>query len=185
MRPINRKREFNIKSQSGLGIVEIIVVIAIITTAFLAIVQLMALARQSQTIAHQQTGAYHVARQAFEATRAVRDRSWNDLPDPGSGVITRHPALTTVDGEQQWDLTNTGATTQGIYTYSVEVRNACRDSDGNIVDTTPCSTGTLAADTRHFKTIVEWAPPGGDTRQVDLEMFLTDWQECLDGDCDN
>jgi len=78
---MGREHDISLKNmnQKGLGMVEIMVVIAVILVAFTAILQLFNLQVQTERSRRDQIGAYALLSEALEATRAVRDDNWTNL----------------------------------------------------------------------------------------------------------
>jgi len=159
---------YNLQPSSGLGMVEIIVVIAIIISTFTAILQVALFERRSQNLARQNSAAYVLARGTLEATRSIRDGNWSDI---SSLTYTTPYYLTLSSSANTWELSTSNPGPIDIYTRWIEVSEVFRDGNDDIV-----TSGTSDADTRHIEAFVSWTIGGGDTRQIDLETYLTNWQ---------
>lgn len=153
--------------EDGMGIVEIIVVIAIITTAFVAILQLAFLERRAQIVAREDITAYVLARESLEAVRSVRDDNWDNL----STLTFNTPYYPVINGSI-WELSGTDPGQVNGYDRWIEVEEVFRDTNDDIV----LSGGTSDSDTLKATAYVEWITAGGNTRQVTLETYLTNWQ---------
>lgn len=153
--------------ENGFGIVEMIVVIAILATTFLGIMQILFLQQRAQILAEQDSSAYIVARETMEAVRSIRDSNWTNI----STLNYSTPYYPQINASNQWEFVATNPGPVGIYTRWVEFEEVFRDVNDDIA-----TSGTSDADTRKVNVFVQWAQPGGDTRIVTLEAFLTNWQ---------
>lgn len=153
------------KLQQGFTIVEIIIVVAVILTAFGGILQVAQFSSRAESQAHRQTKAHILAREAFEATRFVRDENWSAFaalsfdaryyPVLEGNAWTLSPSNPgTVDGFQRW----------------IEIREVYRDNNQDIAPS-----GTADPDTRNIAAYVEWIQQGGDIKTIQLETYLTNW----------
>ncbi|MDX1535347.1 MAG: hypothetical protein R3346_01115 [Candidatus Spechtbacterales bacterium] len=158
----------NLLSENGMGIIEIIVVVAIILSAFVAILQLTFLERRAQIIAREDIEAYMLARESLEATRSIRDDSWANLSS-----LTYDIPYYVVINTNVWEITATDPGPVNGYDRWVEVSQVFRDANDDITT----SGGVSDPDTLEVTSYVEWTTAGGNTRQVDMKTYLTNWQE--------
>lgn len=164
----NRNLKLNIKNENGFSMVEMIVVMAILLTTIVGILQVIFLERRAQILAREDASAYILARETMEAARSVRDSDWTNI----STLSYSTPYYPQVNASDQWELIATNPGPVGIYTRWVEFEEVLRDANDNIA-----VSGTSDADTLKVTAYVEWVRPGGDTRTVTLETYLTNWQE--------
>lgn len=158
----------NENRQGGLGMVEIIVVVAIIVTTFTAILQVAFFERRSQNLARQDLAAYVLAAGALEGTRSIRDSNWADI----SSLTYAMPYYLSLSATANtWELSESNPGPIGMYTRWVEIGEVFRDVNDDIV-----VSGTSDADTRYIEAFVSWTTAGGDTREIELETYLTNWQ---------
>ena len=155
------------KKRSGLGMVEAIVVIALIATTFVAILQLAFLERRSQTLAREDIAAYMLVRESFEASRSIRDEDWINITNLTFGTAY-YPVINA--GRWEFSSSNPGII-NGSYTRWVEVGEVFRDDNDDIA-----VSGISDPDTRFFTSYISWDIAGGTTRTIQLEMYLTNWQ---------
>lgn len=163
------KRKLGIRhfhSEAGLGLVEMIVVLAIILTTLVGLLQLITLERRTQIFAQEETAGYMLAREALEAVRSTRDEDWTNITD--LTYATRYyPNLQS----NAWVLSSSNPGAIGIYTQWIEVTEVFRDASDNIA-----TSGASDTDTAHVTAFVSWTRIGGSTRTIQLETYLTNWQ---------
>lgn len=154
--------------ESGLGMVEMIVVLAILVTTFAAMLQMLFLQRQAQILAEQQAAAYLVARETMEAVRSVRDSDWANI----TSLSYDTPYYPQINASSEWELVAIDpGPVSGIYTRWVEFNEVLRDANDDIA-----TSGTADPDTRKVITYVEWTKSGDETRTITLEAYITNWQ---------
>ncbi|MDX1607848.1 MAG: type II secretion system protein [Candidatus Spechtbacterales bacterium] len=164
-----KNQKLKIDKESGLGMVEMIVVLAILVTTFASILQLVFLQRQAQIIAEQDASAYIIGRQTIEAVRSVRDSGWTNI----SSLTYDTPYYPQINSSSEWELASSDpGSVNEIYTRWVEFGEVFRDANDNIA-----TSGTSDPDTRKVTAYVQWARQGGDTRTITLEAYITNWQE--------
>lgn len=152
---------------SGLGLVEMIVVVALIASSFTAILQLVVLERRTQNLASEELGAYMLAREALEAARSVRDGDWAAF-----AALQLETAYYPVLFNSTWQLSAQNPGPVGIYTKWIELDPILRDGSDNIV----ASGGITDSNSRRVSSHVAWTTAGGGTRAIELETLLTNWQ---------
>jgi len=115
------------KKRSGLGMVEIIVVIALITTGFIAVLQLAFLERKTQILAKETTVAYFLVKEGFEAVRSIRDEDWTTNI---ASLIFATPYYPVLDNGV-WELTDTDPGPVGSVTFSDDFNRVDSSTLGN------------------------------------------------------
>ena len=153
-------------NQKGLGMVEIIVVTAVIIVAFTAILQLFTLQAQIERVKREELAAYALLSEALEAVRAVRDDNWSNL----SSLTISADYYPLISGGA-WTLAPTDPGPIDGYSQWVVLGSVARDASDDIV----LSGGTLDADTLRVTAYVEWQS-GGSTKTKSLDTYLTNWQ---------
>ena len=152
---------------AGLGVIEIVVVIAVIITVFAGILQLSALESRVQTQAREESKAYLFARETMEATRFVRDENWTTF-----SALTLETSYYPVIAGSSWTLSLSSPGEIDGFTRRVVLHEVFRDGNDDIA-----TSGTSDADTRLVEVIVEWTSRGSSAKSVTLEAYLTNWQE--------
>ena len=151
---------------AGFGIIEVVVVLAVIVTVFVGLLQLAALQSRVGSLARNEAKAYLLARESIEATRFARDRGWVAFSDLANNA--RYYPLVVADS---WTLSPSDPGAIDGFQRWVELSWALRDGEGNIAET-----GTADLGTRKVVASVEWTERSGDVRTITLETYLTDWQ---------
>ena len=159
--------KFRFGNEDGLGIVEIIVVISILLTAFVAILQTAVLENKAQTLSRQTIAAYLLARESVEATRSIRDSDWANIQALAYDV----PYYPQVNVSNEWELSVSDPGPIGTHTRWIEVSEVFRDGNDDIA-----LTGTADDDTRKITAYVSWTRAGGDMRTITIEAYITNWQ---------
>lgn len=155
------------KEQQGMGLIEILVVVSIISLSLASLAGLGNFALKIQHRLKQNTVASFLASEALEATRAVKDGNWtsfNSLPTE----TPLHPAKET--SFYLWTLPS-GQEIINDFTRQIIISPVYRDSNFNIVATS----GTLDPDTKKVTATVSWND-NGQNQQVSLVDYLTNWQ---------
>jgi len=152
-------------NQKGLGMVEIIVVVAVILVAFTAILQLFKLQTQIERVKREQLAAYALLSEALEAVRAVRDGDWSNLSSLAIGA-DYYPIISS----GAWTLTSLDPGLIDGYSEWVVFESVERDINDDIVS----SGGTIDDDTLQLIAYVEWQS-GSSTTTKSLTTYLTNW----------
>ena len=153
----------------GLGVIEIVVVIAVVLTVFAGILQLSSLETQVQVQAREESKAYLLARETMEATRFVRDEDSSTF-----FALTLETSYYPVISGSSWTLALSDPGAIDGFTRRVVLHEVFRDGADDIA-----TSGTSDPDTRQIEVIVEWVSRGGNSKSVTLEAYLTNWQEFL------
>ena len=155
------------KNQSGVGLIEILVVVSIIsiTLASLAGVGNFALKIQHRT--KQNTIAAFLAVESIEAARAIKDGQWGTLTSFSANTPLhpiKNPSLF------QWTLADGEESING-FQRQLRISNVYRDSAFNITT----SGGALDDNTKKITSIVAWSD-NGQSQQITITDYLTDWK---------
>lgn len=153
-------------TQQGLGIIEIIVVVAVILFGFTAILQLFRLNIQSSIQSREGLQAHALLAEAIEATRSVRDAGWSNVSSLIPGV-DYYPGI----GGGAWMLQTTNPGPTDGFSRRIVLGQVRRDVNSDIVT----SGGTIDPDTLRVTAYIEWQS-GGSTKTKNLTAYLTNWQ---------
>lgn len=156
--------EFNNK---GFGLMEIIIVSAIILTALVGFLQAETSSLRLLRTEKDSLEASFLAQEGLEAARALRDENWSSVASTTNGAVYS-PVL----AGAKWSL-SAGSSTVGAYTRTLVFDQVLRNAQDEI-----SSSGTLDYGTRKVVSIVSWASPLG-SRQVQLAAYLTNFQSFL------
>lgn len=155
------------RSEQGVGLIEILVVVSIISLSLVSLTGLGNFALKIQTRLKQNAAATSLAGEALEAARAIRDGQWTDLANLAVDTPfhpIKNPSL------YQWAMAG-GEETINNFTRRLVISNVWRDSNFNIVQ----SGGTQDAGTKKITATVSWNN-NGQNLQVVLVDYLTDWK---------
>lgn len=171
--PLEELWKFNnmkISSQNaGLGVIEIVVVIAVILTVFAGILQLTSLESTVQAQAREESKAYLLARETMEAARFVRDEDSSTF-----FALTLETSYYPVIVGSSWTLALSNPGAIDGFTRRVVFHEVFRDGADDIAPS-----GTSDPDTLRVEVIVEWVSRGSISKSVTLEAYLTNWQAFL------
>ncbi|MFY9457916.1 MAG: hypothetical protein WAP23_03240 [Candidatus Spechtbacterales bacterium] len=156
-------------NQKGLGMVEIIVVVAVILVGFTSILQLFRLQAQTERTKREELAAYAFLSEALEAVRGVRDQNWSNLSSLTLGA-DYYPVISS----GAWTLSLADPGPQDGYVRWIVLNSAQRNAGSDIVS----SGGTVDADTFRITAHIEWQS-GGATKTKSLTTYLTNWQSKL------
>lgn len=161
-----RIRRFN----SGVTVIEALVAVAAIAVLLSGFLGGLRLFLQSGLESQRRLQATGLAREGLEA--AVRFRDATTWSEDGLGTLAvgaayypqlqgSPPDWTLVPGEEQ----------AGMFTRSLELEEVLRDAGDNVVETG----GGADPDTLLARSRVSWSIRGSE-REVELEMYLTNWK---------
>ncbi|MCG2809034.1 MAG: hypothetical protein L6275_01700 [Candidatus Portnoybacteria bacterium] len=156
----------NYKQQKGIGMIEVIVSLAVITTAFWGFLELAKFGLKIQEESQAKIEASGLASETIEAVRAARDENWDNLAN--LSFETRYYPIIS---ENKWTLTPTNpGPINGIYDRWFVLERVYRDANDNI--------GSLGAEdflTKKITATVEWNNREK-TEQINLTTYLTNWK---------
>ncbi len=153
------------KSQRGIGIIEILVVVAIIGIALVSLTGLANFTLKVNAQLKKNLIATNLASEAVEAVRAIKDGSWADLASYSTG-IAYHP----VQSAGEWQLAS-GSETIGDFSRQIILDQVYRDGSDDIT----ASGGVLDPNTLKITATVSWTEKGA-AQQVSLIDYLADWK---------
>lgn len=165
-------------NKQGVSIIEILIVVAIIGIALSSILGVSALSLRQVSDTNLEAKAIAQAQETLEAVMNYRDGNlWNN-DDPlnlydGLGVVqlnTSYYPKMSIDVPSQWQLLQ-GEEQVESFTRIVEFQSVSRDLNSNIVGTG----GTVDPNTKKVLATVSWQDRGS-SRQVSLEMYITNWK---------
>lgn len=166
-------------NKNGITVVEIMVAVAILTTAFGGILALASFSFVSTDLASQTLQASSLAEGATEALRNYRDGiAWNDDDGgneyDGLGIVAvgveYHPEISG-DVPPRWKFIQ-GAETIGIFERSVVFENVERDSQDTITE----SGGVVDLNTKKVTVTVSWEERTR-AHSVELVSYFTNWNK--------
>ena len=163
------------RKDHGFGLIEIVIVTAVVTTALFAFSQAGVLAMRLLRAEKENLEAMLLAQETMEAIRSFRDESWSVNIAPLSNGIRYYPVI--VNGK--WSLTpNPPPLTNGKYLRYVVFDQVSRDSQDRI-----SISGSPDNETRKATARTEWIKNAGTdaaaTSRVELVTYLTNFQELL------
>lgn len=156
-------------NQKGLGIVEIIVVVAVILVGFTAILGLVRFQFRQDRVAREDVRAYALLSEAMEAVRSVRDDNWSNLSSLTKGA-NYYPAIS----GSAWVLSGSDPGAIDGFSRRVVFQSAQRNLSSDIVD----SGGVVDPDTIGVVGYIEWQSSGR-TKTKTLTTYLTNWHAKL------
>lgn len=157
------------KSIRGVGMIEAMVVITIMSVAFAAILSAAVFFMRGGMFATDQVQALFLLDEGVEAVRFLRDEGYTTNIDPlvGSGVFYIEPVT------NGWTSTTTNNLILGKYTRTMEVTEVYRrDSDDDIVPVSSGDPKTLDPGTVRLLVTVSWG-----TSEVESISYITDLYE--------
>ncbi|MEK7585061.1 MAG: hypothetical protein AAB455_00895 [Patescibacteria group bacterium] len=152
------------KNQSGQSVLEILLALAVFAMFAAAMVSLILGSFDATRRGGEELAAATFADEGVEATRAVRDRAWNELTLNQTGATSTTGA---------WQLTSEGASdSRDEFNRQLNFSNVCRDVLGAIVT---CPAGTPDLHSRQLSSVVTWPRPLSGTNEVRRDTLLTNW----------
>lgn len=156
--------------KKGFGLVEIIIVTAIVTTALVGFLQTEVLSVKLLRNERENLEATLLAQETIEAVRSTRDESWTNKIATLINGTTYYPVIQS----GKWVLTTTPPPpVNGKYTRLVVFGEVRRNAQDQI-----SPTGAVDAGTRRVTSRVTWGSP---TKQIELVTYLTNFLEPLGG----
>lgn len=155
-------------NNKGIGIIEIIVVVAIAGIALFGISGISSYALGVMNDRKALLEAEYLAEEGMEAVRSVRDESWTANIAALAMAVNYYPVIF----GSKWTLsaTNPGLI-NGRYARRAVFENVNRDGSDNIVS----SGGTLDSNTKKVTVYVSWTEKNGN-KEISLITYLTNWR---------
>lgn len=164
---ITTSPQHNTRWNSGLGLVEIVVVAGIISIVFVGLLQLLVLTLRPVEESVRQTQATFFAEEGIEAVKAMRNGGWSTNIDPLASSTTYYPVIVSDD----WALTTTDpGPVDGMYDRTVVLEDVYRDANDDIA-----STGTLDSKTKKVVSTVSWLDHE-QSKTVTIETYITNFR---------
>ena len=165
----NKKNKTKTKlQQTGFGLIEILIVGAIIGVGFLAIISFLVFSRGVSFQITRNTEATSLAEEGMEAVRKLRDAGWTANIATQTSGTNYYPVI---DGDPpNWTLSisNPGLI-NNLYTRTVVFADVYRDGSDNIA-----SSGTLDANTKKLTVTVSWQEDAR-SKKVVLTTYITNF----------
>ena len=155
-------------NRQGFGIIEILITILIISIALFSLLELYSFYIRVGSRNVKQLQAVSLAQEAMEATRSVKDESWNNISGLALGAAY-YPAQS-AGPPAKWIL-NSGQQSISGFTRQVVFSKVYRDINDNIIDIG----GTEDTGSRKVTADVFWQD-GGTSRDVKLVTYLMNWK---------
>lgn len=160
-----------LKSNKGMSLIEISVVILIFTFALVGLLSLIIFSLNTITQKKQSVEAIMIAQETIEAVRNFRDNTIWDID--GIGTLTSgnnyFPELDSSTGTTTWTMT-LGTETIGIFTRDVIFNNVSRDPTSKDIESTYNAIND-DPDTRKATAVVSWG-----SRNFRIISYITNWQ---------
>lgn len=153
--------------ETGFGLVEILVVVAIIAIALVALAGVGNFVLKLSTQLKNNVVATGLATEGLEVVRAVREENWNLIGSLAVGN-SYYPAKS--GWPLKWTLIS-GSETIGGFTRQIILNDVYRDGNDDIAG----SGGTLDVNTKKITATVFWTEPG-QNQEVSLTAYLTNWK---------
>ncbi len=153
-------------SRSGFGIIEIVVVTAIVTLALAGFLETGALAVHLLRAEKENLEASLLAQETLEAARTLRDESWTNNIVALTIGATYYPVIE----NGKWKLTSANpGIINGKYTRTVTLNQVFRDTQDRIA-----TSGTLDPNTKKITAAVSWG-----TKTTQMITYLTNFLSLL------
>lgn len=153
-------------SESGFGLIEIVIASAVIGAVFIGVAGFLLFSQSATSKARRSTEAVSLAEEALEAVRKLRDESWtNNIANKTVGT-TYYPNIS----GSSWVLQTTNPTPTSYYTTTLVFSAVNRDGSFNIA-----TSGTNDPDTRRLVATVSWNDSG--PRSVAITTYITNFND--------
>jgi competence protein ComGC len=140
----------------GFGLVESIVVIAILSVFVFLIIDLNIFYTESLVKSRNSATASFLIEEGIEAAKFMRDDSWTSNIEALTPDISYFLAF---DSSSKWSATTTPQTSDGMFVRTIKFSDVSRDSNGNIVS----SGGTVDPGTRLVEIKIVWNDKYGES----------------------
>lgn len=151
-------------SEKGVGLLEIVIAVAIISATFFSVLQVSVFTLKVMQGRNDKAKALAYAQEGIEAVRNMRDGGWTANI---SGLTFGATYYLTTSGAQ-WALTTTNPGMIGVkFTRTIVIANVSRDINDDIVT----SGGTNDPKTKKVTVTVVWGSP---VKNVQLVTYIMD-----------
>lgn len=152
------------QSERGVGMLEIVIAVAIISAAFFSVLQISTFTLKVMQDRNDKAKALAYAQEGIEAVRNMRDGGWT----ANISGLTFGSIYYLATSGSQWALTGTNpGALDGKFARTIVLANVSRDINDNIVTTG----GTDDPKTKKATVIVSWGSPA---KSVQLVTYITD-----------
>lgn len=156
------------KFKKGLGLIELMITVSIISVAMFAFAQAAIVFLRAANISSQPQIAAQLAQEGIEAVRSLRNESWST----NIASLTVDTKYYPIINSSSWQLdTVDPGPLQGKFTRFVKFSSVQRDFNDDIVS----SGGTVDADTLQVKVTIQWTDEREQVRNFDLITYLTNF----------
>lgn len=156
-------------SNKGLTIIELIVVVAVISSAFIGVFGITNLGLLSQDLTEKKIEASYLAQEGIEAARSIRDQNWGNISSLLTGMD--YFLIASQSEENEWILTtlNPGLI-DGIFSRIINIDSVLRDSNDDI-----SGSGASDPNSRKITVKISWDQRGV-KKEIDVPLYLTNWK---------
>lgn len=161
----------NKKTQTGFGLIEIIVATAVISISLFSLTNVVQISFRVAGDTFVKTKAEFLAEEGVEAVRFLRDTSWSSEIDGRDTVIPHYLSFSTTTS--MWSLsTTTPELIDGVYTRLIIFDDVYRkDSDDDIIDVNSPESKTLDGGTKKVTSRVSWE---GEDERIEFVTYMAD-----------
>ena len=150
------------KTKKGMGLIEIIIVSAVLSIGLLSIISFLIFSRGVTFEAGRKTVAVSLAEEGIEAVRSIRDENWSAVSASG----TYYPVIS----GNKWILTVTDpGPINNLYTRVVIIEGVSRDANDDI-----SGSGSLDPDTKKLTSRISWTESGRN-KQIELVTYISNF----------
>jgi len=157
------------QTTKGVGLIEAIIVISVVSVAFAAILSASVIFLRSGLFAADKVQALYLLEEGVEAVRHLRNEGYttNIMTNIGSGVFYLDPSA------GGWTITTTNTPIFGTFTRTLELEDVYRrNTDDDIVPLTSGDPKYLDSETARLHVSVSWS--GG---SVELDTYVANIYE--------
>lgn len=160
-------KEKYLEKNKGIGLVEILIVTAVLGVGLLAVISFLIYSRGVTFQVARTVEATSIAEEGIEAVRVMRDDGWTtNIATLDAGTPATYYPVVSAD---KWTLTTTDpGPINNLYTRTVVVEQVGRDGADEILS----SGGTIDPNTKKVTATVTWTE-NGRNKQVQLVAYIT------------
>ncbi len=158
------------RSQNGIGLIELLIVMAIITTGLVYLLGMSSFSLRISGEKERISQANFMAQEVMEGVRNFRDGTDWQTDGLGTLSILTPYHLEKIGSPAGWTLFFGEETTNG-FTHSVIFSEVRRDDNDDIIE----NGGTLDTGSKKITVSVSWTERGK-SQQITLINFLTNWK---------
>jgi len=133
-------------SLKGIGLVEVVIGIAILTTIVVGVLSAFRIMVSSSGETIQGLQAQALLEEGLEAVRLIRDGNWSNISS-----LTTGTSYTLTWNGSLWTLTTTPATIDALFDRRVSIGQVYRDANDDIA-----TSGTLDPNTKKVTVTISW-----------------------------